>query len=158
MPYTLVSTSTPSKLPYRQEVYQPSLSEAVAEIVYQYCHANFSKRIEKAFADLEIDDGEAKPSTGAISTIVKLIERVSKTEPLFEPEVTAFGDEASVTWRFGKREVTLLARGAAEDPKMLLYESRENQPSYHRMFPNVTERDLLRAIGCSRRYHGWLYE
>lgn len=105
-----------------------------------------------------MDAGEAPPSNEAISSIVTLIDKVAKTKSLFQPIVSAFYGEAMVTWRFGKREVTLLSRGGLDDPKMLKYIANENGPGHQEVTPRVTERQLTRAIHYSLREPGWLYE
>lgn len=119
---------------------------------------DFAKRVETAFLDLEMDEGEQRPSPEAISGIVNLIEQVARTKSLFQPDVSAFYGEAIVTWRFGKRELTLLSRGESDDPKMLKYEARNGGPGEQKVIPNVTEKQLTDAIHYSLRYPGWLYE
>jgi hypothetical protein len=133
-------------------------SSSTAEILYRHCHASYAKRVEEAFAAAELEDGEARPAQAAITGIVRLIDRVSRTESLSQPQVSIFYGEANVTWRCGKREVTLLSRGQADDPKLMYYENRGNQPSYHEMHPRADEKALLEAIGYSKKRRGWLYE
>jgi len=155
---TTTYTRTSTILPYRIEVYRPDLSEMTATILYEHCHGSYAKRVEKALIGAELDDGEEAPSAATISSIVKIIEKVSKTESLSEPEVSVFYGEASVTWRCGPREVTLLSRSSADDPKLLRYESRDKQPGFHEMQTNVRVDDLLKAIGYSRTRRGWIYD
>lgn len=156
---TTTYTQTTTILPYRIEVYRPGLSKTIADLLYAYCHGSYAKRVETELNRAEVDEHEERPSQAAIATITNLIEKVARTDSLSEPEVSAFCGEASVTWRCGNREVTLLSRGAADDPKILRYEYRGNQPSYHHMTINANEKELLKAIGYNNhRPRGWLYE
>lgn len=156
---TTTYTQTTMILPYRIEVYRPNLSATIAGLLYEHCHGSYAKRVETELNQLEVGEHEERPSQAAIGSINDLIEKVAKTDSLSEPEVSAFCGEASVTWRCGNREVTLLSRGAADDPKILRYEYRGNLPSYHHMTTNANEKELLKAIGYnSHRPHGWLYE
>lgn len=156
-PFTITSTVT--KLPYSGTGYRSDLSESTTEILYQYCHASFAERIEKAINEIEMDEGEERPSAQAVSSIVTLIAKVAKTKSLFQPDVSAFYGEVIVTWRFGKREVTLLSRGGENDPKMLKYEANGNAGrSQQAVILNVTEKQLTDAIHYSTKRSGWLYE
>jgi len=153
------TTGTASIVRYNSRVaYRADLSASTTEILYKYCNLDFANRIERAFLDLEMDEGEQRPSAEAISGIVNLIEQVARTKSLFRPDVSAFYGEAIVTWRFGKREVTLLSRGGAEDPKMLKYEAQNGGPGEQKVIPNVTEKQLTDAIHYSIKRPGWLYE
>lgn len=156
-PFTITSTVT--KLPYSGTGYRSDLSESTTELVYQYCHASFAKRIEKAITEVEMDEGEERPSAQAISSIVTLIEKLARTKSLFQPDVSVFYGEVIVTWRFGKREVTLLSRGGENDPKMLKYEANGNAVRGHQaVILSVTEKQLTDAIHYSPKHPGWLYE
>jgi hypothetical protein len=152
------ATSTATLIPYSHGVYHSDLSISTAELLYQYCHGTYSERIAKAFDELEMDEGEQRPSNETIASIVTLIDKVAKTKSLFQPDVAAFYGEAVVTWRFGKREVSLVSRGRPDDPKMLKYVSNEHGPGHQEVIERVTERQLTRAIHYSLRDPGWLYE
>jgi hypothetical protein len=152
-------TSTITKLPYSGAEYRSDLSESTTELLYQHCHASFAKRIENAITEIEMDEGEERPSAQAISSIVNLIEKVARTKSLFQPDVSVFYGEVIVTWRFGKREVTLLSRGGENDPKMLKYEANDNDGRGHQAaVVRVTDKQLTDAIHYSRKTPGWLYE
>ena len=151
---TTATTST--ILYYSREAYEVNFSKSPTEFLL--CYSSFARKIANALAQLEMDSGEERPSREAIAGIVELVEKVSKTKSLFQPDVSAFYGEAILTWKFGKREVTLLSRGRADDPKMLKYETRDKGPSYSHMVPNVTEDQLARAIHYSLKHPGWLYE
>jgi hypothetical protein len=153
------TTGTASIVRYNSRLaYRADLSASTTEILYSYCNADFAKRIGRAFLNLEMDDGEQRPSAEAITGVVNLIEQVARTKSLFQPDVSAFYGEAIVTWRFGKREVTILSRGGADDPKMLKYEAQNGRPGEQTVIPNVTETQLTDAIHYSFRHPGWLYE
>jgi hypothetical protein len=156
---TTTFSRTVSKLPYKEKLYRSGLSRSAAEILYERLHLDFSYRIRQAFEKAELEDAEQPPSAAAIAGILKLVDDVAKTEPLSFPEVSVFYGEASVVWKSNKREVTLLSRGAADDPKILYYASRENEPSYHNMKRSATAKDLKKAIRYSPAgKSGWLYE
>jgi hypothetical protein len=108
-------------------------------------------RIAIAFQAVEIEENEPRPSDPAISTLVELVREVSKTEALSDATVSAFYGEAILTWKVDCREITLLARGAEDDPKLLRYEFRDGRPSYHRFRPQASPEHLKRAVR-------WLYE
>lgn len=152
------TAATAAVLPYEPDVYTADFSESFAKYLYEEIHATFAERIKKAFETAELEEHEERPSADAIARIVGLVDKISRTEYLFMPEVKVFFGEASATWRYKKRDVTLLSRGTADDPKLLCYEYRDEQPSHHALTPRATEKDLLNALGCSNKRSGWLYE
>jgi hypothetical protein len=153
---TITATSTWTILPYSRKTYEVTFSKAPADFLP--CDSSFAKKVAKALSELDMDPGEERPSREAIAGVVGLVEKVSNTKSLFQPDVSAFYGEAILTWKFGKREVTLLSRGGADDPKMMKYESRDNRPSYSHVVPNVTADQLAKAIHYSLKNPGWLYE
>jgi len=67
-----------------------------------------------------------------------------------EAEVSVFFGEALVTWRCAKREISLLSKGSADDPKILQYEAGPEEPSRHQTVANATPKNLKDALV-------WLY-
>src|SRR5208283_3361947 len=118
------------------------LSASTVDVIYRYCYETYGARVQKEFNELLPDDGEQAPAPETIAGIVKLIEKLSRTESLPEPEVSFFYGEAMVTWRCNKREVSLLSRGNADDPKIMKYEKQLNEPSFHHVDNNANEHDL----------------
>lgn len=152
----LTTDTSATVLEYSRDAYSIGFSRSASDLIL--CYSSYAKKVERAFAALEVDPGEPRPSAAAIGSLLLLVYEVSKTRSLFQPDVSAFYGEAVLTWRFGKREVTLLSSGRTDDPKMLKYEARDNRPSYTQMVPNVTGEQLARAIHYSLKYPGWLYE
>jgi len=147
-------TNTTALLPYGKSEYEWNFAEVTTDLIYKHCHASVAKRVQQAFDALELDEHENPPPNAAIAAVVKIIEKVAKAESIFQPTVSVFYGEAIATWKYGRREITVLSRGNDDDPKIMYYESRDNQPSYHRLKPNATDYDLSRAIGFSK---GWLF-
>ena len=108
------------------------------------------KKIENALTNAELDEGETRPSGRAIHGITRLVEIVSRTTPLSSAEISVFFGEAVVTWKQGAREVSVLSRGSADDPKLLYYVNGQDQQPNPEVFASATPEDLRKAIR-------WLY-
>jgi hypothetical protein len=151
MPYNSTIGNDPGLLPHLYGTYRANVAAVVVHWFSEHLYVSSARKIELALQQAEIDAGETRPSQAAISSITQIIEQASKTKALSsEPDVSAFHGEAIVTWRCGRREISLLSRGHVDDPKLLSYEAGQNQPSDHRIVPNATGRHLEKAIG-------WLY-
>lgn len=110
-----------------------------------------AQKIEKALRETELEPGETRPSNTVISGITAIVDEVSKRNPMpAEAEVSVFFGEALVTWRCASREISLVSRGNADDPKILQYEAGKQEPSRHRMVANATPKNLKDALV-------WLY-
>lgn len=138
----------PKILPYFEYHYRSTTAGWVAPRFFHEYVSRF-KRIERALHGAEREEGEAAPTLMAISGIVRVIAK-SKA-PFSYPKISVFHGEAIVTWRNDNREISLVSRGSADDPKLLRYEAGQNEPSKHRICPHAKAKDLNEAID-------WLYE
>lgn len=108
------------------------------------------KKIELALINTELDEGEPRPSQDVIHAITRLVEIVSKTAPLpSEANASVFFGEACVTWKSGAKEVSVLSRSGAENPKILRYTVGQDQQPEPQV--NASPDDLRQAIR-------WLYQ
>lgn len=134
-------------LPYIKEEYTSTLAAFVAEWFYREMCVTLAKKIELALKHPELEEGEAGPSQPAISGIVDVADGVPKAlAASAEPEISVFHGEAIVTWKKGDREITLMSRGNADDPKLLRYEAGQDQPSRHHIQTRAAAHDLRQAI------------
>jgi hypothetical protein len=153
MPEILTIGKTPETLPYLEHEYSSSFSASFATWFYQDYRRRFisaADKIESAIQRASVEEGEARPSPAAIAEIVRLVKWASKTEAMSEPDVSIFHGEAIVTWERNGREVSLLSKGSADDPKLLRYESGQDHPGNHRIYVNATGNNLIKALS-------WLY-
>jgi len=144
-------SKVPKGLPWREEEYNSTIAALIDVGVFYSLYLSAASRIRLAMERAEVEPGEARPSQVAIFGITQIVEEVSKTIPLSEPEVSVFHGEAVATWKCGAREISLLSRGNANDPKLMQYEAGRNQPSGHQIYENAAAQDLKQALS-------WLYE
>jgi hypothetical protein len=148
MPNVVTFGQSPRILPYFEHHYQSTTSAWVAPRFFHEYRSRY-KDIERALQSAEREEDEPAPSPATIAGIVKVIAK-SKAA-LNYPAVSVFHGEAIVTWKNDGREISLLSRGADDDPKLLRYERGGNEPNKHKICSRAMARDLNQAID-------WLYE
>jgi hypothetical protein len=148
MPDTATIGKTPRTLPYFERHYKSTVTDYVTPWFFHE-YVSRVKEVEIALQQAEIEDGEAAPTPAAISGIVRVISK-SKVA-LSQPDISVFHGEAIVTWRKDNREVSLVSRGGADDPKLIKYEAGQNRPSTHEICASASAKNLNKAIR-------WLYE
>lgn len=148
MPETVTFSRTPRILPYFEHHYRSTTAVWVAPRFFHQYVSRF-RQIEQALQAAEREEGEPAPSPTAISGIVRVIAK-SKAA-LSSPEIAVFHGEAIVTWKNDNREISLVSRGNADDPKLLRYEAGQNEPSEHKICSRAMAKDLNEAID-------WLYQ
>jgi hypothetical protein len=148
MPNVVTFSESPQILPYFERHYQSTTAAWVAPRFFHEYRSRY-KNIERALQTAEREEGELVPPPAAISGIVRVIAK-SKAA-LNEPDVSVFHGEAIVTWKNDGREISLLSRGADDDPKLLRYEGGGSEPTKHKICSHAMAKDLNEAID-------WLYE
>lgn len=142
MPNTVTLSKEPSILPYLEYQYRSSTAGNV-EPWFLHEYVSRTRSINHTFRHIELEAGEQPPNEEAISSIVRV---TSKSHyGMLNYDASVFHGEAIVTWRAGAREVSLISRGAADDPKLLRYESG-TLPSKHRILNNAKSSELDNAI------------
>lgn len=148
MPEVATLNRVPRILPYFEYHYRSTTAGWVAPRFFHE-YVSKSKEVERALNKAEREEGEPAPTPIAISGIVKVIAK-SKAA-LNDPQISVFYGEAIVTWKNDNREISLISRGSADDPKLLRYEAGQNEPSKHQIRSPAMAKDLNEAID-------WLYE
>ena len=134
--------TSPARLPYLKAQYRSSLSIPTGPF-YRVASCA-ARQIERALTTAELDEGEVGPSESTISSIVRIVEDACL--PANPSSVSVFHGEAIITWKKGLRELSLLSRGNADDPKLLKYEAGQNESSRHTIQTNVTASTLRETI------------
>jgi hypothetical protein len=143
MPETVTFSQTPNFLPYFEYHYHSTAADcAVPWFFHEY--VSRARTVEQALKSAEVEEGEPSPVPAAISGIVRVISKSRVALNL--PEVSVFHGEAIVTWKRDNREVSLVSRGSSDDPKLLRYESGQNEPSQHKICSSATAKNLDEAI------------